>query len=83
MLVLSREAGSVLNLVKSDHIGVAIDSFPGSTLNVNKRDGEAPSPMGEYDRDPTATNELFPSYFVLVSARGWLAIYLRICYYFG
>src|SRR5438128_3427653 len=27
MLVLSREAGSVLNLVKSDHIGVAIDSF--------------------------------------------------------
>src|SRR6266446_5879318 len=26
MLVLSREAGSVLNLVKSDHIGVAIDS---------------------------------------------------------
>jgi len=25
MLVLSREAGSVLNLVKSDHIGVAID----------------------------------------------------------
>ena len=28
MLVLSREAGSVLNLVKSDHIGVAIDRFP-------------------------------------------------------
>jgi len=26
MLVLSREAGSVLNLVKSDHIGVAIDT---------------------------------------------------------
>jgi len=25
MLVLSREAGSILNLVKSDHIGVAID----------------------------------------------------------
>ena len=27
MLVLSREAGSVLNLVKSDHIGVAIDTI--------------------------------------------------------
>src|SRR6266446_2655967 len=27
MLVLSREAGSVLNLVKSDHIGVAIDKI--------------------------------------------------------
>src|SRR5258708_28977762 len=27
MLVLSREAGSVLNLVKSDHIGVAIDNI--------------------------------------------------------
>ena len=26
MLVLSREAGSDLNLVKSDHIGVAIDT---------------------------------------------------------
>jgi hypothetical protein len=27
MLVLSREAGSDLNLVKSDHIWVAIDTF--------------------------------------------------------
>ena len=33
MLVLSREAGSVLNLVKSDHIGVAIDSS-GRRMNI-------------------------------------------------
>ena len=44
------------------------------TLNVNERDGEALSTMGEYGIAPAAMSEFLPSRFVLVYARVWHSV---------
>ncbi len=43
-------------------------------LNVNEGNGEALTPMGEYDIDQAVTNEFLLSRFVLAYARVWHSV---------